>query len=269
MTMESIRSRLFSPRLSRTGTIARFTLLEAWGTRLPWLWAAVLACIWAASLFVRQIAITESERLQWSFYASGVRLGAVLTLALYITSSMVREFNEKGLEMVLALDLSRGFYVAGKVAAFLALGVFLALAAAFPLAWVRPLEVVTLWFASLACELAIIGVFATFCVVSFQQVVPSVLLTAAFYLLARTIDALRLMSESAVLDQLGGTRALFEYAFEGIALLLPAFDRFTATEWVADAHIDDGLLLPIAVQTLVYVLLLFGATLVDFSRREL
>jgi hypothetical protein len=129
MTMESIRSRLFSPRLSRTGTIARFTLLEAWGTRLPWLWAAVLACIWAASLFVRQIAITESERLQWSFYASGVRLGAVLTLALYITSSMVREFNEKGLEMVLALDLSRGFYVAGKVAAFLALGVFLALAA--------------------------------------------------------------------------------------------------------------------------------------------
>jgi hypothetical protein len=257
------------PRLSRIGTIARFTLLEAWGTRLPWLWLAVLACVGGASLFIRQIAITESERLQWSFYASGVRLAAVLTLALYITSSVVREFNDKGLDMLLALDLPRSAYVAGKVGAFLGLALAMALLAALPLAWALPPAGVLPWFLSLACELAIVGLFATFCVVTFQQVVPSVLLTAAFYLLARTIDALRLMSESALLDELSGVRALFEYAFDGIALLLPALDRFTLTEWVADARVDAALLWPIATQTVVYVVLLFGATLFDFSRREL
>jgi len=258
-----------SPRLSRIGTIARFTLLEAWGTRLPLLWTAVAACAAAASLFVRAIAITESERLQWSFYASGVRLAAVLTLAVYVTSSIVREFNEKGLELVLALDLPRGFYVAGKLAAFLALAAGMALVAALPLVWTRPLGAVAAWTGSLACELAIVAAFATFCVVTFRQVVPSVLLTAAFYLLARTIDALRLMSESAVLDTLGDGRSLFEHAFNAIALLLPALGRFARTEWIADAGIDSALLLPIVTQTVVYVLLLFAATLVDFHRREL
>src|SRR5690606_21570001 len=85
--------------LAHASTIARFTLLEALRTRLPWIWAAVLAVFGAASLFINQIAITESARLQWSFYASGLRLAAVLTLAAYITSSMVRELGEKGMEM--------------------------------------------------------------------------------------------------------------------------------------------------------------------------
>ena len=107
------------PGLPHTLTIARFTLLEALRTRLPWIWAGVLAFFGAASLFINQIAITESERLQWSFYASGLRLAAVLTLAAYVTSSMVRELNEKGLEMVLALDLPRAAYVTGKLLAFL------------------------------------------------------------------------------------------------------------------------------------------------------
>jgi hypothetical protein len=257
------------PRLSRIGTITRFTLLEAWGTRLPWLWVTVLACVGAASFFIRHIAITESERLQWSFYASGVRLAAVLTLALYITSSVVREFNDKGLEMLLALDLPRAGYVAAKVVAFFAIALAMALLAALPLAWTRPLAGVVPWFLSLACELAIVGLFATFCVMTFQHVLPSVLSTAAFYLLARTIDALRLMSEAALLGDLGGVRALFEYGFDAIALLLPALDRFTLTEWIAGARADIALLGPIAAQTLVYVLLLFAATLFDFSRREL
>jgi hypothetical protein len=250
-------------------TIARFTLLEAWGTRLPSLWAAVIGILLGASLFIYQIAITESARLQWSFYASGVRLAAVLTLVLYITSSMVREFNDKGLEMLLALDLPRTAYVAGKAAAFVLLAAGMALVAALPMLWGRPAPAVALWSISLLCELAIVAAFAVFCVVSFQQVVPSVLLAAAFYLLARSIDALRLMSEASVLGELDAVRSLFRYAFDGLAWLLPALDRFTQTRWIADPDSGAGVLLPIAAQTLVYLLLLLAATMVDFHRREL
>ena len=255
--------------LSHTFTIARFTLLEGLRTRLPWIWAGVLAFFGAASLFVNQIAITESGRLQWSFYASGLRLAAVLTLAAYITSSMVRELNEKGLEMVLALDLPRTAYVAGKLLAFLGVGAAMAVLAALPLALARPVDAVAVWTLSLVCELAIVAAFAVFCIVSFTQVVPALLLIVAFYLLARTIDALRLMSESAILDELGGARSLFEYAFDAIALLLPAFDRFTQTEWIAAGSVGAAALAPIVMQTLVYILLLLGASLIDFHRREL
>ena len=255
--------------LSHTLTIARFTLLEALRTRLPWIWAGVLAFFGGASLFINQIAITESERLQWSFYASGLRLAAVLTLAAYITSSMVRELNEKGLEMVLALDLPRAAYVAGKLLAFLCVAAAMAAFTALPLAFARPLHAVAAWALSLACELTIVSAFAVFCVVSFSQVVPALLLVSAFYLLARTIDALRLMSESAILGGLGGARSLFEYAFDAIALLLPALGRFSRTEWIASGSIELTTLAPIAAQTAIYTLLLLGASLIDFHRREL
>ncbi|MPZ47612.1 MAG: ABC transporter permease [Betaproteobacteria bacterium] len=255
--------------LPHTLTIARFTLLEALRTRLPWIWAGVLAFFGAASLFINQIAITESARLQWSFYASGLRLAAVLTLAAYITSSMVRELNEKGLEMVLALDLPRAAYVAGKLLAFLGVAAAMAALAALPLALARPVDAVAAWMLSLICELAIVAAFAVFCIVSFAQVVPALLLIIAFYLLARTIDALRLMSESAVLGELGGARSLFEYAFDAIALLLPAFERFTQTEWIASGNVEAPVLLPIITQALIYTLLLLGASLIDFHRREL
>ncbi len=254
---------------AHAGTIARFTLLEALRTRLPWIWAGVLAIFGAAGLFINQIAITESGRLQWSFYASGLRLAAVLTLTAYITSSMVRELNEKGMEMVLALDLPRSSYLAGKLLAFVGIAAAMAVLAAAPLALARPLPAVTGWMVSLACELSIVAAFALFCVVSFSQVVPAMLLVFGFYLLARTIDALRLMSESSILDELSAARSLFEYVFDAIALLLPAFDRFTLTQWIASGTIDASALVPIVGQALVYTVLLFGASLIDFHRREL
>lgn len=250
-------------------TIARFTLLETLRTRLPWVWAGVLAFFGAASLFINQIALTESERMQWSFYASGVRLAAVLTLAAYITSSIVRELNEKGLEMLLALDLPRAAYIGGKVLAFVCAAMAMALLAALPLALARPLAAAAAWALSLGCELAIVAAFALFCVVSFRQIVPALLVVSAFYLLARSIDALRLMSESAVIGGLGTVRPLFEHAFDAIALLLPSLERFTPTEWIADGGVGFESLALVAVQSLVYTVLLFAACLIDFYRREL
>lgn len=250
-------------------TIARFTLLESVRTRLPWVWAGVLAFFGAASLFINQIALTESERMQWSFYASGVRLAAVLTLASYITSSIVRELNEKGMEMLLALDLPRAAYVGGKVLAFVCAAMAMAVLAALPIALARPLAAVAAWTFSLGCELAIVAAFALFCVISFRQIVPALLLVSAFYLLARSIDALRLMSESAVIGGLGTMRSLFEHAFDAIALVLPSLERFTLTEWIADGGVAIEALAPIAVQSLVYTVLLFAASLVDFYRSEL
>ena len=262
-------SRPHALRLTHTSTIARFTVLEALRTRLPWLWLGVLASIGAASAFVNQIAITESERLQWSFYASGVRLAAVFTSVLYITSSMVRELNEKGMEVALALDMPRASYVAGKLAAFVLVTAAMALLAAAPLALVRPLAGVGLWAVSLACELAIVAAFTVFCALSFGHVVPAILAVSAFYLLARSIDALRLLSDSAVLGELDGVRWLFEHAFEIVALLLPALDRFTLTEWIVARSVDALALVPILAQTLGYAAVLLGASLVDFYRREL
>ncbi len=256
-------------RLTHTPTIVRFTVLEALRTRLPWLWLAALASIGAASLFVNQIAITESERLQWSFYASGVRLAAVLTSALYITSSMLRELSEKGLEVALALDMPRASYVVGKLAAFVLVAGAMAMLAAVPLALARPLAAVGLWTISLVCELAIVAAFTVFCALSLGQIVPAMLAGTAVYQRARSIDALRLLSDSAVLGELSGVRWLFEQGFAAVGLLLPALERFTLTEWIVAQSVSVSAIGPILAQTIAYAALLLGASLVDFYRREL
>ena len=89
----------------RITTFARYTLLEARRTRLPELAVAAIVLFVAASFFVQQIAITESTRVQAGIYASGMRLASVFIAGLYVLASIIREFNDKGLDVALALDV--------------------------------------------------------------------------------------------------------------------------------------------------------------------
>lgn len=250
-------------------TIARFTLLEAYRTRLPVLAASVLAVVGAASLFIHQIAVTESERLQWSFYASGARLAAVFMLALYITSSVVREFNEKGLELLLSLDLPRASYVIGKLCGFVAVGALLALLSAAPLPLHAPWTVVGIWGVSLFCELAIVAALSMFCIVTFSQVLPAVTVVFGLYLLGRTVTAMRLMADTELLGRMGGARPVVDFGVDALSYLVPALDRFALTEWIAEGSVQAAALAPILLQTTIAILVLLGAALFDFYRREI
>jgi len=250
-------------------TIARFTLLEAHRTRLALLALIVLVVVWAGSLFIHQIAITESDRLQWSFYASTSRLAAVLMLALYITSSMVREFNEKGLELLLSLDLPRASYLFGKLLGFVAIAALLALLCGAPTVLYAPLTVAGVWAASLFCELAIAAALSIFCIVTLHQVLPAVMLVCGLYLLGRSITAMRLMAETELLGRMGGARPVLDLGVDALAYLVPALDRFALTEWIAERSVTIVVLGPIVLQALIAVAVLTAAALFDFYRREI
>src|SRR5262245_57376909 len=118
---------------SRIATIARFTLLEARRTRLPALAFLALAVLFGASFFVEAIAITEGTRFQAGFYAASARIAAAFMIALHVVASVAREFDDKGLDILLALDLPRSHYVAGRLAGFLGVALAFAAAACLPL----------------------------------------------------------------------------------------------------------------------------------------
>ena len=101
--------------MSKVLAIAQFTLLEALRTRLLWLVLAALGSLVLASLFVQQLAIAETVRVQTGFLAASVRLAVVFVLCLHVASSMAREFNDKGIELLLSLDLPRAGYFFGKL----------------------------------------------------------------------------------------------------------------------------------------------------------
>lgn len=253
---------------SRIATIARYTLLEAARTQLPALVLVTFALLFAASFFIETISITEGARFQSGFYAATARLAAVFIAALYVIATVAREFNDKVLEVLLALDLPRSHYVLGKLAGFLAIALAIAAAAAAPLAGLAAPQPALAWAASLALELAIVAALALFCVITFNQLTAAACFVLAFYALARSLTAIRLMSENPITGADTLPHQAARFVIEALALLLPALDSWTQTAWLVNEAAFWPALAPLAWQSALYVALLAAAALFDFHRKN-
>jgi len=251
-------------------TIGRYTALEAMRTRVPATTLLTLCVLLGASLFVRELAVTESARFQTGFYAAAARLCAVFIASLYVLASITREFNDKGLEVLLALDVPRSHYICGKLSGFVLTAAGISILLSLPLWLLAPAPAVLLWTASLAIELAIVVALALFCIVTFSQLLPAAGFVAAFYLLARSITAMRLMSAQPVAGQDTLSHQVTGALVDGLAFLLPALDAWTQTAWLVDGPSDGAALIAtLAIQGAIYVTLLTAAALFDFYRRSL
>lgn len=253
---------------NRIATIARYTALEALRTRLPALSAIVIGTLLAASFFVREIAITDSARFQTAFYAATVRFAMVFLAALHVIASISREFQDKGLDLVLALDLPRAHYVLGRLGGFLAIAVALALAAALPLAALSAWDAAAQWSASLAAELALIVALSLFCVMTFNQIMPAASFVLAFYLLARAITAVRLISGNPVTGADAPSHQVMAWLVDSLALVVPPLDAWTRTAWLVDATAAWSALGGIAAHGALFVAILAAAAVFDLSRKN-
>jgi ABC-type transport system involved in multi-copper enzyme maturation permease subunit len=242
---------------------------EATRNRLLWLVLAFVVIGFGLSQFVSEIAIAESVTFQSSFLAAMLRFFAVFTIALFVITSMVREFDDKGLELVLSLPIPRYHYFLGKLLGFSALAVMTAAFCGLVLLVHAPPAQVALWVFSLSCELLIITVLSLLCLFTFNQVMLALSAVMAFYLLSRGIDAIQLMAHNPIVSTESWSQRLIEHFIDGVAFLLPDLARFTSSEWLV--YHTGGLrdALPIAVQSLVYLALLAGAALFDLYRKNL
>lgn len=253
---------------SRIFTIARFTLLEAMRTRLPWLVLAAILIAFLASLFAREIAITETTRVQTALLAAGLRLAAVFIVGLYVMTSMIREFNDKGLELVLSLDLPRWVYVVGRFLGFALISFLIATAICLPLAFLARSSDVLLWGFSLALELGIVAALSIFCVITFNQVMLAASFVFAFYALSRSMEAIQLISSSSPTAGSGFFQDVMGRAIDAIALVLPNLNVFSQTAWLVNEAGGWTSAGAVFVQSVLYVALLLSAALFDVYRRN-
>lgn len=248
--------------------ISRYTLLEARRTRLLLLFAAALAAVFALAVFVSALAVTESLRMQTTFYAAGARLAAVFIVAAHVLGSVTREFDDKGIDVLLALDLPRSHYIAGKLGGFLAMGAVIGALACVPLLWMAPPVAVSQWGAALVMELAVVITFSLFCVITLGQFIPAAVLVLAFYVLARSLDAIRLMSAHPVSGANTLSYEAGRWMADALALVTPALDQWPRTAWLIDAGTSWSAVFWLLPEAVVYVALLAGAAMIDFHRRN-
>ena len=254
-------------KLNRVGAIARYTVLEAWRNRLALIVAVATALLFLLSVFVRELAITESARLQTALLASALRLAAVFLIGLYILNGLTREFNDKVVELVLSLDLPRPAYVLGKFLGYAVVAAAVAAIATLPLLFLAPPGSALAWGSSLALELLVVAAIAVFCITTFTQLLSAAAFVAAFYLLARSITAIQLMSSaSLVADGSLGQKA-GEWLANAMAFVLPRLDTFTQTGWLMPEGAPSGMAM-IVLQSAIYVALLLAAAMFDLYRRN-
>jgi ABC-type transport system involved in multi-copper enzyme maturation permease subunit len=248
--------------------ITRFSMLEALRTRLPLLTAIIVLTLLGASFFIREIAIAESTRFQTAFYASTVRYATVFVVALYVIASISREFQDKGLELVLALDLARGEYIVGKLLAILAIAGVLSVAAGLPLFVLTGAEAAAQWTVSLVFELSIVVAMSLFCVMTFNQIMPAASVVIAFYLLARAIIAIRLISANPIVGGDALSHRFMTSLVESISLVVPGLELWTRTTWLVDEPAAWSTVGAIVAHAALFVVVLAGAAVFDFYRKN-
>jgi ABC-type transport system involved in multi-copper enzyme maturation permease subunit len=248
--------------------IAVYTFREAVKNRLFWLTLAGMVCLLGLTGFVGELAVTERHAVQAALVGAGIRLFTVCTVCLFVITSTVREFNDKGFELILSLPVPRASYFFGKCAGFLALALVVGGAGALLLLLYSTPEAVLLWYITLALELLMLVVLSLLCLFTFGNVTVAFVLVLAFYLLARAMETIRLVSMSPILESHAPAQEFMNWLVAAIAWVLPDLQRFARSDWLV--HGGDWNALPgIAAQSVIYASLLAAAALFDLYRKEL
>ena len=249
--------------------VARFTLLEAARTRLPWTALLVIMSGVVMAECAAGLALTDSQSYRIELYAVWTRVALVFCAALFVATSVVRELADRAIDLTLSRPLSRAAWFIGRVAGHSAALAVVALVAALPLAFTSAPLAALAWGVSLAAELGLVAAATLSCAVALSQVTATVLAVAAFYLLSRVMGAIVLMSTGPAVDAEAWSSLLIAQLVHWLALLLPALDDYTRTTWLADGSLALAALPAIVVQTAIYVVLLVAVGLFDFTRREI
>jgi ABC-type transport system involved in multi-copper enzyme maturation permease subunit len=254
--------------LKQIRTIAYYTLLEALRNRLSWLFAVVLLAGIGLSGFLNELALTEKTEIQLALLAALLRFSAVFLLATFVVTSMVRESNDKGLQLLLALPLPRAGYLFGKLLGFGLLAVPPVLLFGGLTALLTSPSQSLIWTLSLIIECWIVATFSMLSVLTFNQVMPALSSAMGFYLLARSVTTLQFISNQP-LQEHSASQRIISMMVDGLSAVLPHLDSFTRTEWLIYQTGEwQGLALLVG-QSVIYLALLSGAALFDLYRKNI
>lgn len=248
-------------------SVMRFAWLEIVRARLWWFALALVLIGCALAEFGAAIAITESAQYRLVFYAASMRLIAAFVMALLVATSVLREIDDKVLELVLSRPVSRSEWYLGKLFGYLAAALCFAALIGVPLVLQVPLQGVA-WAYSLALELTVVVAASLAFAITLRQITVALSVVAGFYLLSRTMAGLVLISRGPTVDLSLPSSRFIAWLVELLAHILPDLDRFTNVAWLLGTAPAGAALAMLSVQTVIYTSLLVGVGLFDLHRRN-
>lgn len=250
-------------------TIAKYSIWEAVRDKFLIFILMGVIIFFCISLFIGELAITEGAQMQSAILASTLRLFSVFTMGLFVITSMIREFNDKGFELILSHPVPRSSYYFGKFTGFSVVALLIALMSAGCLCLYAPVNLSLFWSFSLFCELLIIISLSLLSLFSFNSITISFSVVMAFYVLSRSIEVIQLISDSPILASGSMSHVVINGLLDVIAYIIPDLYKFTQTDWLVYFTDIKADMLIVIGQTLIYVTLLSCVALFDLYRKEL
>lgn len=250
-------------------SIAKFTALEVFHNRLLWLIAAGAFTSIGLGFFGHALAITESLEIQIAFMSFSLRIIAVFIVCLIVVNSISKELNDKNLDMLLSLSITRASYYFGKLAGFSFIVLFIVIVFGLCMLIAAEPPQVLIWSISLFCELFLVLCFSFLCALSLKQMPVAIFIVVAFYLLSRSIGAAVLMMNAPLLSVDSFSNSVMLFVLQGVSFLIPDFSYFTQSDWLIYNNAEWGMLSGILFQTASYFIFLAGASLIDFYRKNI
>ena len=248
--------------------IARVTLLEAVRFRLFIMSITVVLGLSGLAGFLGELSITETSKVQVSVTASLLRVFSIVIVCLFVITSVLKELNDKGLEILLSLSMPRYAYLFGKFSGFAGIALCISLMACLPLLLYVPAVRVSCWFLSLVCEHLLIISLSLACLLTFSGASLAFVAVMSFYLLSRSMEALSLLSASPILAADTVAQDFIYLLVAALALVLPELHVFTRSDWLVYG-VDVTDMGTVLTQTLVYLAVLLSVGLFDLYRKNL
>ncbi len=254
--------------------LTRLTLLEAWRGRSGRFLFIALVAIQIITSIVTEMAVTESLELRLTTSAFLYRLSLVFALGVSMIASVVREHESGFVHVLLAHPISRMHYVLGRMLGYSITALIAALSVMLVMAVWVPTEqwgALVVWSISLWLELIVAGAVALFFALGLRNMVGSMVMWLAFYILARVLDVARTMAATPIgQDPTSFSAVAGQWMFQLMGWVVPPLGTFTRAEWLLGnvvPSIESCAIL--GAWALVYSVVCVVAAAIDFYRHEI
>ncbi len=231
----------------------------------------LLVCIGVSlSIFLGSAAIIEKDQFSLVFMASGLRIGGVFTLVLFVVFYIRRSFETRDVDYLLSRPITRFQFLLSHMVAFFVLASVAAFII-FTIIWIMagaglPQMGLLMWGGSIWAEYMMMVMVALFFALVLSSAVSATLITLAFYVLARLMgDILGIVNTDT-----GESGAIFflEKIMSLISIFIPRLDLMGQSSWLLYG-MDETVRLPfIFLQGTVFCGLVFFAAFIDLKRRQ-
>jgi len=232
---------------------------------------ALLAGLWLVALGAAELAAslvpTASHEVRLLTFAAFARPLTAFVLAVFVVGSLRREADDRVQPWLLACDRPRHHYLAGRALGAAGLALASALALGLLLIPFVPAGAVLLWSTGLGCELLLVVLLAQAVALAIESPAVALAAVALSYLLARALDALRLLARAPLLEGGGDWLGLATLGLDALAWVMPALARYAPGGWLLAPEPPFIALAYVLPQTGISALLLWACMRVDFARR--